>query len=95
MLPPVTHLINNNSLKEGIFPDLIKIAVIVPVHKKGNTQDINNYRQISLLFETSKILERVVYNIVTYNLSLFLFYLFIYSFQNPTASANYRVALHA
>ena len=34
---------------------------IVPLHKKGNVNDVKNYRPISILSTTSKIIERVVH----------------------------------
>jgi hypothetical protein len=40
----------------------LKIAKIIPVHKKGNTRDINNYRPIASLSVFSKLLEKLVYN---------------------------------
>lgn len=58
---PLTFLINW-SLSEGIFPDIFKIAKIIPLHKKGDKLLLNNYRPISLLSSISKILERVIYN---------------------------------
>ena len=58
---PMTFLINK-SLKDGIFPSDWKQANVTPIFKKGSRQDIRNYRPISLLSSTSKILERVVYN---------------------------------
>ena len=39
----------NLSLNQGVFPDLLKIAKVTPIHKKGGTLDCNNYRPISLL----------------------------------------------
>ena len=35
---------------------------VVPVHKKGNKQSLENYRPISLLPSCSKIFERLIYN---------------------------------
>ena len=35
---------------------------VVPVHKKGNKQSLENYRPISSLPIYSKIFERVIYN---------------------------------
>jgi hypothetical protein len=52
----------NSSLGMGIFPDKLKTAKIIPVYKKGNTRDINNYRPIASLSVFSKLLEKVVYN---------------------------------
>ena len=57
----------NASLESGIFPDQLKIAKVIPVHKKGNTRDINNYRPIASLSLFSKLLEKLVYNrIITF-----------------------------
>ena len=55
------ELIFNRSLEQGIFPDRMKTAKVVPLHK-GQRKDIaNNYRPISLLLTISKILEKLVY----------------------------------
>ncbi len=45
----------------GIFPDFFKTVKIKPLFKKGNKNDIQNYRPISLLSVFSKILERLFY----------------------------------
>ena len=37
------------------------MANIIPIHKKDNKDQLNNYRPISLLPVTSKILERIVF----------------------------------
>jgi len=50
----------NLSFKNGIFPDKNKIAKVIPVHKKGSTDDVNNYRPISLLSTFSKIMEKLM-----------------------------------
>ena len=52
----------NKSLSEGIFPSSLKIAKVLPLHKNGSKDDVNNYRPISLLVVWSKIFERVVFN---------------------------------
>ena len=49
-------------LKCGIFPDDWKKGNIVPIFKKGDKQNIKNYRAVSLLPICSKIFERVIYN---------------------------------
>ena len=51
-----------NCLKCGIFPDDWKKGNIVPIFKKGNKQDIKNYRPVSLLPICSKIFERIIYD---------------------------------
>ena len=59
-------IIFNQSIKHGVFPDLMKLAEIVPLHKGGDESMCNNYRPISLLITISKILEKVIYK-RTYN----------------------------
>ena len=44
----------------GIFPDKLKIAKIIPLHKGGKIDKINNYRPISILSSPSKIFEKVI-----------------------------------
>ena len=50
----------NRSFEEGIFPEQNKIAKVIPSHKKGPTDDVNNYRPISLLSVFSKIMEKLM-----------------------------------
>lgn len=61
LLKPLVHLINS-SLVSGIFPDSLKMSKVVPIFKKGEKCEINNYRPISVLPSLSKIYERVMYN---------------------------------
>ena len=51
----------NLSLQQGKFPEKFKIAKIIPIHKKGDPNDVNNYHPISLLSSFSKILEKIVH----------------------------------
>ena len=52
------YLIFNLSLSEGIFPDAMKLADVVPLFKSGKKCYLNNYRPISLLSTISKLLEK-------------------------------------
>lgn len=54
-------MIFNQSLLEGKFPDTRKIAEVIPLYKGKEKDCLVNYRPISLLMTTSKLLERVVY----------------------------------
>jgi hypothetical protein len=56
---PLAHICNV-SLTTGVFPERCKYAIIRPIHKKGDTTEMDNYRPISLLITCSKILERVM-----------------------------------
>ena len=58
---PLTF-IANLSISTGVFPQNMKIAKVIAIHKKGNLAQIENYRPISLLPTFSKILERLIYN---------------------------------
>ena len=51
----------NLSFKIGVFPDILKIAKITPLHKKECKMNFQNYRPISLLSVFSKIFEKSIY----------------------------------
>jgi len=61
LLKPLLHLVNS-SLISGIFPEELKIAKIIPVHKKNCKNEVTNYRPIALLPAISKIFERAMSN---------------------------------
>ena len=52
----------NLSFSSGIFPNLLKNAIITPVFKSGSTSEPGNYRPISILTIFSKLLEKLFYN---------------------------------
>ncbi|XP_065652667.1 uncharacterized protein LOC136079922 [Hydra vulgaris] len=52
----------NLSLKNGIFPDQLKLAKIIPIYKGGDDSIKSNFRPISILSCFSKILERIMHN---------------------------------
>ncbi len=61
---PVTALyltlIINTSIVTGTFPKTWKHAFVTPLHKNGDPDDSSNYRPISLLPISSKVLEKSV-----------------------------------
>ena len=60
ILIPLCKIINH-SFQTGVFPDALKISEIIPIHKGGSTEDLNNYRPISLLSIFDKIIEKVMH----------------------------------
>ena len=65
-------LLFNMSLKFGIFPDHWKKSYVFPVFKKGNKQEVSNYRGISALCATAKLFEKVVYAFLLHNCHHFI-----------------------
>ena len=51
----------NTYFTTGKFPDPIKIVKVIPIHKGGSMQDINNFRPISLLSIFDKIIEKLMH----------------------------------
>ena len=51
----------NLSMLEGVFPEKMKLAEVVPLYKSKEKYLTNNYRPISLLITISKLLEKVIY----------------------------------
>ena len=54
-------IIFNKSLSDGIVPDDLKIAKVVPIYKKDSVESFGNYRPVSVLPCFSKILERIIH----------------------------------
>ena len=59
LLTPITNIVNL-SLKSGVFPDTLKLSHITPLLKKPSLSkdDMTNYRPVSNLNFTSKLLEK-------------------------------------
>ena len=51
----------NSCIEQGVVPVDLKIAKIIPIHKKGPKDIFSNYRPISLLPLFSKIFEKCIY----------------------------------
>lgn len=60
LISPVLSHIINSSIETGSFPSELKVALVVPLHKKGDSSELNNYRPISLLSVFSKIIEKIM-----------------------------------
>ena len=55
----LTKLINQ-SIRKGIFPEVWKMSLIIPLPKAGDPADINNYRPISKYSVFAKIMDCLV-----------------------------------
>lgn len=62
--PLLQHVISS-SLSQGIFPEKLKCAKVIPLHKGGSKSDLSNYRPISLLSCFSKLYERAMHTRVS------------------------------
>ena len=58
---PFTYICNL-SLNQGVFPDILEIANVIPLYKKEDPMIFSNYRPVSLLCSLSKVLEKIMYN---------------------------------
>lgn len=52
----------NALLKEGIFPDCLKISRVCPIFKKGSCTQPSSYRPVSIIPVLGKLLEILVYD---------------------------------
>ena len=62
LINPIICDIFNESVTQGVFPESLEIAKIIPVHKSGCRKKIENYRPISLLPTLSKIFEKLMHS---------------------------------
>ena len=58
LLTPLTRIFND-SISMGLFPDIMKLADVVPLYKAKEKFLETNYRPISLLTTMSKLLQTV------------------------------------
>ena len=57
---PLAHIFNA-SFTQGIFPDKLKLAKIIPLYKGGDQSTLKNFRPISILPIFDKILEKLMH----------------------------------
>ena len=59
LISPLTHMCNL-CLTTGVFPNILKRALVHPIYKSGDRDIVGNYRPISVLTVISKILEKLL-----------------------------------
>ena len=62
MLSPVLLQLFNKAFDLGYFPQTWTEGYIIPLHKKGNVNDVNNYRGVTLLSTLGKLFTRLLNN---------------------------------
>ena len=63
-LPHLTNSINY-SIQDSSFPQELKLSEVIPVYKKLNPLQKENYRPVSLLPPVSKVFERIIHKQIT------------------------------
>jgi len=58
---PLSYICNKSMLS-GTFPTRLKYAIAKPLLKKGDNENVANYRPISLPTSFSKVFERIIYD---------------------------------
>ena len=84
----------NQSICSGIFPDRLKYAKVIPIHKKGPPTNPSNYRPISLLSVFSKILEKLMYKrLYAYLEKLNFFYPLQFGFRKKHSTGHALISM--
>ena len=85
---PVKDMINS-SFTEGSFPNILKIAQVCTVFKKGERELRENYRPISLLSNLSKLFERAMHSrVYSFLESSGLFFDLQFGFRNKHSTSH-------
>lgn len=61
ILTPLTKIFNI-CLRKGIFPTSLKTSRVIPIHKKGPTDTVANFRPISIIPLFGKVFEKALKN---------------------------------
>ena len=79
----------NSSFTEGSFPNILKIAQVCTVFKKGERELRENYRPISLLSNLSKLFERAMHSrVYSFLESSGLFFDLQFGFRNKHSTSH-------
>ena len=58
IISPLLCKLFNLAITQGIYPNALKLAEVIPIYKKGDVNNINNYRPVSILSQFNKIFEK-------------------------------------
>ena len=62
LISPILAYFFNQFMDQGIFPEELKMGRVTPVYKKGNKEEFENYRPISILPAFCKNIEKIIYS---------------------------------
>jgi Reverse transcriptase (RNA-dependent DNA polymerase) len=68
----VSHILSNlinEAVEKSLFPDVLKLAIVKPLHKGGDKLNPSNYRPIAILPIISKVFESFIAKRLTSHLS--------------------------
>ena len=87
----------NLSLHQGKVPSMWKLANVIPLFKKGDKDNVNNYRPVSLLSCVSKILLFLNMFLIIYEISILFLNIslvFRQEIPQPINSVTFIINLH-
>ena len=61
-ITPLLHSLFNKIFSTGVFPEVWRDSIIVPIHKSGSKDDLSNYRGVALINVMYKIFANIIYN---------------------------------
>jgi len=62
VLAPYLSVVFNKCMVKGVYHNSLKVAQVIPIHKKGDKSACTDYRPIYLLFQFNKIFERILHH---------------------------------
>ena len=74
-------IIFNKSFEKGCFPELLKIAKVIPIYKGEDPTNPSNYRPISLSSVFDKLLEKLMYRLALFFQKHNVFYKYQFGFR--------------
>ena len=94
-LAPNLSKIFNKCIQTGIFPQYLKKAKVIPIHKGDSKMLAANYRPISLLPIIGKIFEKIIFSRFTDFISKYkLLYRKQYGFQKGKSTEHALIDIH-
>ena len=81
----------NMSFTSGVFPSALKLAKVIPIHKKDSKLDFSSYRPISVLSNLDKILEKLMNTKIVKFFNNF--YLLQFGFRQNYSTAHALISL--